>query len=193
MAIGAQFAAALQALLKKLQQDQMDIDYKEQARRRLFAQQEAGQMEAYPMALRASNEGFADRGLVQSGINLNRQGEINRGHLSLLQGFNDTLSNDLRGFARDRLNAQSNYDLGEADLQRQDAAANAQKMIQLGKGYHAVAPKAPVAAKAVAKPAAAVLPGLNPGSSRNIPVTPKPKAPVSVKAISKRKGGVASY
>jgi hypothetical protein len=34
---------------------------------------------------------------------------------------------------------------------------------------------------------------LNPGSSRNIPVTPKPKAPVSVKAISKRKGGVASY
>lgn len=125
MAIGAQFAAALQALLQKLQQSQADVDYKEQARRRIFAQQESGQLEAYPLALRSANQNAADRGMVQSGINLGTQGKINRAHLETLAGITSSRDTDLRDLARQRLANQTDYDINYADLLRQDTAANA--------------------------------------------------------------------
>lgn len=151
MAIGAQFAAALQALLKKLQTQQAEIDFKEQARRRLFATNEANQTEAYPAAIRATNENLADRGLVQSGIGLEQTGLVNRNHLQALSALNTGLQNDLSDYARQRLSNQSQYDYDYASLLAQDAASNANTMAQTGKGY-STTPPAVVAAVKTAQP-----------------------------------------
>jgi hypothetical protein len=127
MALSGEFATALQKLLEKLQTDQAEIDFQEQVRRRLFANQEADINQAKPGALRQANQSLADRGLVQSGIGLGAHGNIDRSFMTNLANLGQGYGDDLAQFARNRLSNQSDYNWNFADLQRQWTAAEAAK------------------------------------------------------------------
>jgi len=179
MPISGEFATALQRLLEKLQQDQAEIDFQEQIKRRLFGTQESQLNEAHPLALRTSNQNLADRGLVQSGIGLGQHGNINRAFMENLAGLRQENTEDLSSFAKQRLSNQATYNWNFADLQRQWAQSEAEKAAtgMLG-NPNPVAPTAP----AVTPPAAT---GVIPGVPKTKPRTITPKKPTPKKPVKK--------
>lgn len=170
MPISGEFATALQRLLEKLQQDQAEIDFQEQIKRRLFGTQESQLNEARPLALRTANQNLADRGIVQSGIGLGQHGNINRAFMENLAGLRQENTEDLSSFAKQRLSNQATYNWNFADLNRQWTQSEAEKAAtgMLG-NPNPVAP-------AITPPAAT---GVIPGVPKTKPraITPKKPAP----------------
>jgi len=119
VALTSDLAAILQGLYQKLGSTLADVDFDEQAKRRLFARNVDDLNKSRAKSIVTSNESMADRGLAQSGISLNRLTGINQGYDT--QGFDLTgaLNTDLSTLAKRRLAAQGEYDLGRADLERQ--------------------------------------------------------------------------
>lgn len=119
--VSGQLAEALAALQAKLQQNLMDYDYQEQAKRRLYEDNlyQLGQDRLNGSKQLTAN--LIDRGLNRSGIALNAETDFNKGMDTKQAGFAQDLNSALASLARQRLAAQSNYDLGKAQLQRQTA------------------------------------------------------------------------
>lgn len=115
----------LAQLTKKLGIDLADLDYTEQAKRRGHENNVQNMALSRIGRLKNSAISMADRGLSQSGIALNQATELNKASDQELGAASQNLSSELSSIARKRIQAQSEYALKKAELERNAIAATA--------------------------------------------------------------------
>lgn len=124
--MAAAISPGLQKLLSnlyaKLTTSLADIDYEEQAKRRLYDQNIHTSGLDREKSMVGSSVNMADRGLNRSGIALQDQVNVGNAYDSKNAGFAQSFDSDLASVARRRLAAESDYNLGKADLEAQSVA-----------------------------------------------------------------------
>jgi len=115
------FNQMLSSLFQKLGANLSGLDYEEQDKRRKYEQGLYSLGQERPRAMQSSSTNMADRGLNRSGIALQQHTDVNNSYDTKGAGLAQDFSSSLSDIARKRLQAKIDYDLQQAELERQAA------------------------------------------------------------------------
>jgi len=119
--VSMDYQAMLAQLYQKLTANLADYDYEEQAKRRLYDQQLHTGRLGRESSMTNSSINMADRGLNRSGIALQDHVGVNQAYDAKNAEYAGGFNADLASLARKRLEAQTQYNLEKAELERQSA------------------------------------------------------------------------
>lgn len=113
------YALSLQELLLKLQAAMQQLDDRTAEVRTGTSRGVFDANLERQNAIRGQLEGAADRGMLNSGIALGQNAEVRSNYDRLVERLNQDQANALSSIARQRVNAQTGYNQGEAGIKQQ--------------------------------------------------------------------------